>query len=86
VIGGVLGVVIGFLGHYTKAPIERRFGNGWADLCKHAFGVAMLYPVLVIVGAWVGMDKDEIKKLTLAYWLSALSVGMGVGLGYTFEK
>ena len=84
-IGAVVGVVIGYLGHYTKKPIEKRFGNGWADLCKHTLGIAMLYPVLVIIGAWVGMGKCQIKKMTVAYWLAALSVGAGVGLGYTFE-
>ena len=84
-IGGILGVIIGFLGHYTKAPIERRFGNGWSDLCREALGIGMMYPIVVIIGCWVGMSREDVKKLTLAYWLSALSVGMGVGLGYTFE-
>lgn len=85
-IGGLLGIVIGFLGHYTKVPIEKRFGNGWADLAKHSLGVGMLFVPLVIAARWVGMDKENIKKLTISYWLSALAVGCGVGLGYTFEK
>ena len=84
--GFVIGVVIGFLGHYTKRPIERRFGNGWSDLAKHALGIALVYPVFVLIALWLGMTKSEFKRLTSSYWLAALSVGAGVGLGYTFEE
>ena len=79
-------LVIGFLGHYTKNPIERRFGNGWSDLAKHAFGVGLLYPAVWLIGRRIGMRRDELQMLTIAYWLGALGVGAGVGLGYTFER
>jgi hypothetical protein len=85
-IGGIIGVVIGFLGHYTKRPIERRFGNGWSSLCKYSVGVGLLYFPFVLFQLWLGMTKEEFKRSTVSFWLAALSVGAGVGLGYTFEK
>ena len=85
-IEAVLAIAIGFLGHQTKHPIERRFGHGWSDLAKHAFGVGILYPVVWMIGRRIGMSRDELQRMTIAYWLGALGVGVGVGVGYTFEK
>lgn len=85
-MGLVLGILLGFGGHYTKRPIERRFGSGWSDLAKYALGIVLVFPVIVVIGVWLGMTQQEFRRFVSSYWLGALSVGAGVGLGYTLDK
>ena len=76
---------VGLALHQT-ASISQNWPNGWEQLGGTAIGVEGTFPIYLILLKRFGLSDDAILKASAAYQTAFLLVGIGVALGWMFDK
>lgn len=75
--------IAGFIGHFI--PFEKLLASGWNNMATHATGVLFALPFVVLICWVLGMDKENIEKVVIAYLVTYAVEGGGTFFGWFLE-
>lgn len=77
----VIGIAWGLITHQAER-ITRRIPGGWQEMTNYGIGVLCVFPFFNIVHARIpNMTSQPRQKAQIAYILSFVFFGVGVGIG-----
>jgi uncharacterized membrane protein AbrB (regulator of aidB expression) len=80
-----LAAAIGGLLLHQTASVTHKMPKGWQQLAGTAIGVEGTFPFFVLFLRRMGLHKDKIFMISLAYQAVFLAVGCGVALGWVLD-
>jgi len=86
VLSMVIYAILGYVGHQTRDYVTGHMSRDWQDVSNRTMGVLYVFPLALLMFRQLKDDigNDE-TRFTTAYFLSFLSFGVGVAIGYRYK-
>lgn len=82
----ILSIILGNVLHRIVKPRTRLMDHGWPSLTEQTLGTMLVFPFFLLWYYAFQDVKKERDRLTGAFFLAALGVGLGDAAGYYFES